>query len=152
VEEVSSVVRVVDFLSIVKKLIPGRYHTSTGNPMSPHHFEKFVEEVKKKVPELAEKEDWEVESTVLEALDWAMHTICVKKREWGHATEAGFYVGMGLYKCEHPDTGKFYIVHFEEEIPDAGEAHVSFKLTRDWREAQKSFSEERKYWEEKIRE
>ena len=141
----------VDFLSIVKKLIPGHYHTSTGNPMSPEDFREFVEEAKKRVPELARMKDWEVESTVLEALDWAMHTICVKQREWSHASEAGHYVGMGLYKCEHPDTGKFYIVHFEEEIPDAGEAHVSFELTRDWREAQRSFSEEKKYWKEELK-
>jgi hypothetical protein len=141
----------VDFLSIVEKLIPGHYHTSTGNPMSSEHFKEFVEDAKKKVPELAKMRDWEVENAVLEALDWAMHTICVKQMEWNHASEAGHYVGIGLYKCEHPKAGKFYVVHSEEEAPDVGEAHVSFKLTRDWGEAQKSFSEEREYWEEELR-
>jgi hypothetical protein len=142
----------VSFATIIKKLIPGSYDTLTGHPQAEERFREFVEEVKRKVEELKYLPDEDVEDRVLEAIDWARHSICSKVYDWEHVSEAGdYYEGVILYSCNHPTTGKFYMVIHEMESADVGEAYFGFHLTRDYRNALRKYSETKRHLEERIK-
>jgi hypothetical protein len=143
----------VSFATILRKLMDGEYLTSTGNPDSPRHFESFVKEVKSRVEELRDLPPKDVEDKVLEAVSWAIHTICSPLRSWDYISETGeYYIGITLYRCSHPTTGKFYMVVREEESASVGEAFFGFGLYRDYKTALKTYTEEKKYEEEYIKE
>jgi len=132
--------KMVSFLEVIKKLIPGSYFTSTGNPHAPEHMEQFVKEVKSKVPELADREDWDAENTVIEAVDWAINNIC---KSLDHRIKRGISClrEIGLFECFHPSTGKFYMVFDEETDADFGSWFFGFDLTRSREKAEKLFKE-----------
>ncbi|RLE54210.1 MAG: hypothetical protein DRJ40_11405 [Thermoprotei archaeon] len=139
----------VSFIDILRKLMEGTYSTMTGSPDAPETFREFVEEIKVKVPELRDKDDWEVENTVLEAIDYARHKLCsqIKKAEVVPATP-DYYGGITVYTCYHPDIGRFYLVIDEEEDASSGYAHYSFTITKNRRKALREYEERIKAWKE----
>jgi len=135
-----------EYLEIVKKLIPGSYSTSTGHPGAEMDFEEFVKDVTELVPELRGLEDWEVEEKVLSAIDWVRGNICSEVYGWEYVPEGGdYYQGSGLYVCNHPATGKFYLVIHEVADEASGYGYFGFTLTNNYREALKKYSEIKKY-------
>jgi len=127
-------------ITLIGRLTPGSYTTHIGNITSPEYVEKFVKNVKERVPELAGKEEDEVESEVLNALSEVTDEACKlidKWEKWG--VSGGVHDKVSLYECYHPSTGKFYISVLDWGDFSAGEGGISFFLTRDKGEARKDF-------------
>jgi hypothetical protein len=134
------------YLEIVRKLIPGYYSTSTGHPGAEESFTEFVKDVIERVPELRNLEDWEVEEEVISAIKWVRSNICSEVYGWEFVPEGGdYYEGSGLYVCNHPAIGRFYLVIHEEVNEASGFGYFGFKLTTDYRDALKTYSEIKKY-------
>jgi len=129
-------------ITLIEKLTPGEYLTSIGNITSPEHVREFVKDVKERVPEFAGK-DWdEIEDKVLDALNEVIDEACKiidQKEMWG-ATHSSFD-RASLYECYHPSTGKFYISMYDWGDFDSGEGGVEFYLTRDKKDARRTFRE-----------
>jgi len=141
----------VSFSTIIRKLMEGEYSTSTGHPFAEEEFEEFVKEVKEKVEELRGLEDEEVEDKVLTAIGWAEDSICRTIYKWRFIPEHGeYYLSISLMSCNHPETGKFYLVKREEANAMTGAWFYDFLLTRNYREALKSYSEKKRAEEEKF--
>jgi len=143
----------VSFVAIIKKLVDGSYHVYTGKPLLEESFNRaLVEAVRKRIGEFRYRPPEEVRERVVGSLDWARREICSKiyeySREFGGRD---LKVGLTLYSCSHPATGRFYMVIHEMESADAGEAYFGFDLTRDYREALRKYSETKRYLEEKIK-
>ena len=140
----------VSFIEIIKRLIPGDYDTMTGHPDAPERFKEFVEEVKSKIPELRGREDWDVESTVIEAVEWTIGKLCkpLRTREF---TVPDYSEFAGLYECFHSDIGKFYLVLNEESDAASGYGYLGFSLTRNRDEARETYREFEEEIEEKER-
>jgi hypothetical protein len=135
-----------EYLEIVKKLIPGSYSTSTGHPGAEEAFTKFVEDVTQRVPELRRLEDWEVEERVLSAIDWVRSNICSEVYGWEFVPKGvDYYNASWLYTCNHPATGKFYLVIHEEGDGASGFNYFGFMLTNNYREALEEYSRIKKY-------
>jgi len=138
------------FVNIIKRLMSGSYETMTGHPDAPKRFEEFVKEIREKIPELAGKDDWEVEDTVLEAIDFARHKLCKPIRTAEYApTGINYYEGVAVYSCYHPSVGNFYLTVQEEEDGDTGYGFFGFTLTRDKREAMRLYKSVVKEWKER---
>lgn len=141
----------VSFVEIIKRLMEGDYSTSTGHPNAPEEFEEFVREVKRRVPELRDKEDWEVESTVLDAIEWAINTSCKLVSDY-NIGRGNYYQTVELYECTHPEVGRFYLLRGIEEDGDAGYGYYGFFLTRDRKRAEESYEEEVRHIKEELEE
>lgn len=103
-------------------------------------------DVTERIPELRRLEDWEAEERVLSAIDWVKSNICSEVFGWEFVPEGGdYYQGSALYECNHPATGKFYLVTHEEENNATGFGYINFKLTNSYRDALKTYSEIKKY-------
>lgn len=131
--------RMVSYADIIKRLLPGDYSTSSGNPLSPEHFEDFVRRVKEKVPELRGKEDWEVESITLEAIEWARDNICKELNFTDFSRPPDFSESVGLYVCYHPEIGNFYMVVHEEMDAASASGYFGFLLTKDKERAKEDY-------------
>jgi len=137
----------VSFIEIIKKLMGDKYHTGTGYPGAKEDMKEFVKKVLGRVPELRGKEDWEVESTALEAVDWARDSICKKlKYAEVEAATPDYYEYVAVYSCSHPEIGQFYLAISEDEDAAGGSAHLAFTLTRDRKEALKEYNDTLKEW------
>jgi hypothetical protein len=134
-----------EYLEIVKKLIPGSYSTSTGHPGAEESFTEFVRDVTQRVPELRRLEDWEAEEMVLSAIDWIRRNICSEVYGWEFVPERDYYEGSWLYTCNHPATGKFYLVIHERMEGASGFGYFGFMLTNNYREALEEYSRIKKY-------
>jgi len=141
---------VVSFIEVLKKLIPGTYDTMTGHPDAPWRFREFVREIKEKIPELKDKEDWEVENTVLEAVDYARHKLCTLLRSAEVAAETpGYYEGVAAYSCYHPSLGSFYLTIQEEEDANSGYGYFGFTITRSRSKALEDYKSVIESWKER---
>jgi len=139
----------VSFVEIIKKLMEGDYGTGTGYPGAKEDIERFVRKVFERVPELRGKEDWEVESTVLEAVGWARDELCKKLRYAEvEAATPDYYEYAAVYSCYHPEIGRFYLVMSEDADAASGAAHVGFKLTKSRDEALRDYKEILSSWRE----
>jgi len=143
-------VGVVSPARIIKRLIPGDYSTASGYPGAEEQSEWFVEEVRARVPELVDLPDEEVEEKALDALEWAVRETCRQVEWWEHSPETGAHVGLYLYACEHPETGRYYMVVHEEHYSDIDEHYVGFTLTRSYGEARRAFRDLVRDWEERL--
>ena len=140
----------VSFIRIIERLMGGDFKTSTGHPLAPDDIKRFVEEVQKRIPELSGKDESEIESQVLEAIEWAIKNICRPiKEEVFTAEYADEGVEIGAYECYHPEIGTFYLLNYESWNADTGEAHTGFMLSTNkdevLREFEKEVSYEREY-------
>jgi len=141
---------VVSFVEIIKKLMGGDYRTGTGYPGAREDMEEFVKKVLERVPELRGRDDWEVESTVLEAVDWARDKLCKKLRYAEvEAATPDYYEYVAVYSCFHPEIGQFYLAMSEDEDAAGGSAHLGFILTKDKNEALRAYRETLKDWRER---
>ena len=141
---------VVSFIEVLKRLIPGTYSTMTGHPNAPEAFREFVREVKEKVPELRARDDWEVESTVLEAIDHARHKLCTPLKTAEVVGVTGdYYEGAAVYSCYHPDIGDFYLAIQEEEDAASGYGFFGFTLTRSKNKALEDYKSVIESWKER---
>jgi len=127
----------VSFATIIKKLVDGSYYVYTGEPLREESFNRaLVEAVRKRIGEFKYRPPEEVKERVVGSLDWARREICSKiyeySREFGGRD---LKVDLTLYSCNHPATGRFYMVVEEAERVDTGEKYAEFFLTRDYSEA-----------------
>jgi len=137
----------VSYIEIIKRLMEGDYDTMTGHPDAPSRFREFVRAVRERVPELRAKEDWEVESTVLDAFEWAIESHCKLVRDYS-VGRGNYYNTVEMYACFHPEIGDYYIVKSEEADGDSGYGYVGYLLTRDRKRALETFKSEKEDIEE----
>jgi len=140
---------VVSFPDILKKLLGGKYDTMTGHPDAASRVREFVREVTSRVPELRGKEEWEVEETVHDAVEWAIRSICKPEKTAEVTTIPDHYEFVGVYSCYHPDIGKFYMTVNEEEDSAAAFGYWGVRITKNKSEALSDYKDVVSYWRER---
>jgi len=138
----------ISFYEILRKLMDGSYDTMTGHPDAAERVEEFVKDVTARIPELRGKEEWEVEETVQEAVEWAIKSICKPVKTGEVVTEPDYYEFVGVYSCMHPSIGQFYIALNEEEDAASGYGYWGVTITRNKEEAMERYRGIVEYWKE----
>jgi len=141
------------YLKIISRLIDTGYHgTSYGHPTAEEHFKSFVDKMRRYVPELRKLDPEDVEETVIDAINYASENWCRAESFFEHAPETGYYLGIGLFRCHHPELGRFYLVLREESNPDFNVHYFNFSLWKRIRDAEREYKELVKIEKEYLRE
>jgi len=125
----------ISYTEIIKRLMGKDYEMMIGSPEAPSRMKEFVRAVTERIPEFRGKEEWEIEETVQDAVEWAIKNICdvVKTAEKSYPPDYDAFAGV--YSCVHPRTGQFYITVNEEEDASSGFGFFGFEITKDKKKA-----------------